>query len=204
MALQLKLTQQMQYIILGAILACGALFAAVNFIVVPMISERKENLAKTAELQAKLDEQRAVVKTRADVQGQLDQAREKFRGRSASIPLPVLGNYLLGMEKNVRAAGADLDLQIASVVNQDILDLENTGFKVYRVRVTAKSGYRALLDFFRNLQESNPLLSISGLTITSREDSPETHDVSFTLAWLVWADPAKRPDWAVADPGASK
>ncbi len=204
MALQLKLTPQMQYVILGVILACAGVFAVINFIVVPMIAERKANLAKTAELQARLQEQRGVVKTRADVQRQLTRVREQLARRSAHIPLPVLGNYLLGMEKSIRAAAADLDLKIILVGNQDLLNLENTGFKIYRVRVTAQAGFRALVDLFRNLQDSNPLLSISGLTIVPRPESPEKHDVAFTVAWLVWTDPAKRPDWLTLSPAAGE
>ena len=83
--------------------------------------------------------------------------------------------------------------QIIQVANQDILELQATGFRVYRVRVTAQAGFRSLIRLFQGLQESNPLLSVSGLTILPRADNPEKHNVSFTVAWLIWVDPAKRP-----------
>lgn len=193
MAPKLKLTQQMQFVIMGVLLACGVLFAVINFVVVPMITEWKANLKKTREIQAKLEDERAVIKTRQDVQRQLDEAQEKICQLSEHIPLPVLGNFLLGMEERIRAGVKDLDVQISQVAHQDILELEDTGFKVYRVRVTAQVGFQPLIRLFQNLQDSNPLLSISGLTILSREDTPEKHEVSFTVSWLIWVDPAKRP-----------
>ncbi|MBU4199094.1 MAG: hypothetical protein KKE37_05640 [Verrucomicrobia bacterium] len=193
MAPQLKLTRQMQYVILGVMLACGVLFAVINFLVVPIITEWKVNLNKTREIQAQLNSDRGVIKTRSAVQQQLNEAQGKIRQLSEHIPLPVLGNFMLGMEASIRACANDLDVQISQVTYQDILELEGTGFRVYRVRVTARAGFWPLICLFQNLQDSNPLLSISELTILPREEQPEKHDVSFTVSWLIWVDPTKRP-----------
>lgn len=193
MALQLKMTRQMQYVILGVLMAGGVLFAVINFIVVPIVTEWKVNLNKTREIQVKLESDRGVIKTRSDVQQQLTEMQGKIRRFSGHIPLPVLGNFLLGMDESIRACVSDLDVTISQVANQDILELENTGFRVYRVRVTALAGLGSLICLFQNLQDSNPLLSISGLTIYPGKDNPEMHDVSFTASWLVWVDPEKRP-----------
>ena len=193
MAPQLKLTQQMQFIILGVILAGGALFAVINFVVAPMIATRKADLAKTSEIQSKLEDQRRVIKTRPDVQRQLEETQAQAVRISAHIPLPVLGNFLLGMEEHIRACAKDLDVKISQVANQDVLELEATAFRVYRVRVTAQAGFRPLILLFQSLQDSNPLLSISGVTILPREEKPEKHDVSFIVSWLTWVDLTKRP-----------
>ncbi len=195
MAPQFKLTQQMQYIILGVILAGGALFVVINFVVAPLIATRKANLTKTVEIRAKLEDQRRVIKTGQNLQQQLDQAQAQIVRLSAHIPLPVLGNFLLGMEEHIRVCAKDLDVQIIQVANKDILEPQAAGFRVYRVQVTAQAGFRPLIRLFQNLQASNPLLSVSGLTILPCDDNPEKHNVSFTLAWLIWIDPAKRPDF---------
>lgn len=193
MAPKLKLTKLMQHVILGVILACFAFFVVINFVVVPMITTWKANVKKTREIEAKLADERAVTTTRQDVQQQLDETQERIRQLSECIPLPVLGNFLLGMEGRIRACAKELDVQISQVANQDILELEATGFRVYRVRVTAQAGFQPLIRLFQNLQDSNPLLSISGLTILPREANPEKHEVSFAVSWLIWVDAAKRP-----------
>lgn len=200
MALKLNITRQMQYAILGVLAAVVVLFAAVNFLVVPLLAERKANLASAREIRDKLEEDRRVIKTRQDAQRQLDEIQAQIVRFSAHIPLPVLGNFLLGMEARIRACAKGSDIDIIQVANEDVLALEGMAFKVYRVRVTAKGGLRPLISLFESLQNSNPLLSIAGLTIVAREDSPEKHDISFTVAWLVWVDPAKRPAFLLAAP----
>jgi hypothetical protein len=193
MAPALKLTKQMQYVILGVILACFSVFALINFIMIPIITTWKANVRKTQEIETKLADEHVVVKTRQDVQQQVEEAQERIRRLADDIPLPVLGNFLLGMEEKINTCAKDLDVQITQVANQDILNLGNTGFMIYRVRAPMRAGYQPMLSLLQNLQESNRLLSISGLTISPRADNPKKHDVSFTVSWLIWADPAKRP-----------
>ncbi len=195
MARTLKLSKQAQMGILGAIVAVAALLAVVNFLLLPAIAQRKEAQAGIQEIQAKLEDQRRIIKTRPEVQRRLDEVQQNIRRLAGHVPLPVLGNLLLGMDEHIRACARELDVQIVQVVNQDILELEGSPFRVYRVRVTAQAGFRTLVRLIQNLQESNPLLSVSGMTILPREATPETHEVQFTVAWLIWADPAKRPNF---------
>jgi hypothetical protein len=151
-------------------------------------------LAATREIRATIEDKRGVILAGKNVQQQLDEVQGLINRLAVHVPLPTLGgNYLLGMEATIRACAKDQDVQIIQVANQDILEVEGTGFRVYRVRATAQAGYQALLGLLRNLQNRNPLLAISGLTIVPRPDNREKHEISFTVAWLIWADPAKRP-----------
>lgn len=193
----LKITRQMQYIILGVILACGALFAVIRFIIVPLVSDWRTNLEKAREIQAEMNNIRAVIRTRQEVQHELEITQDKIREMAAHIPLPVLGNYLLGMEENIHSGVGDLDVQINQVVDQDILQLDGSEFNAYRVRVTAQAGFYPLICLFQNLENNNPLCSISGLTITQRENKPDKHNVIFAVSWLIWTDPTQRPDYLI-------
>lgn len=189
----LNMTRQMQYVILGVMLACGALFAVINFIMVPLITEWKTNLAKTREIQTMLSDVRTVIRTRQDVQEEIEATQDHIRKMVVDIPWPVLGNYLLGMDENIRAGIMDLDVQISQVVNQGILELAGSEFNAYRVRVTARAGFHALIRLFRNLEAGNSLCSVSGLTILPCANTPEKHDVTFAVLWLIWKDPTNCP-----------
>ena len=193
----LNMTRRTQYVVVGVMLACGALFAVINFIMVPIITEWKTNLAETREIQTALSDVRAVIRTRQDVQQEIEATQDHIRKMVVDIPQPVLGNYLLGMDENVRACIMDLDAQISQVLNQDILQLAGSEFNAYRVRVTARAGFHALIRLFRNLEAGNSLCSVSGLTIIPCADTPEKHDVTFAVLWLIWKDPTNRPRYLI-------
>jgi hypothetical protein len=142
---------------------------------------------------------RVLVQSRPVIQRQIDVTRAAIKKMEENIPLPVLGNYLLGMEEYIRACAGNLGVTVVTIADNDVLDIsqENSRFKIYRVRVQAKEGFREYIKLVANIQASNPLCSISGLNIVAREDSPSVHEINFVVAWLVWSDPAKRPAFLI-------
>ena len=111
------------------------------------------------------------------------------------MPLPVLGNYLLGMEQQIRSCSAGLNMQISSVTEYDVLDVAgwNNLLKIYRVRVIGKAGINDLARCFYAIQKHNPLVSVTTINIVPQDGIPDSHNVSFVVAWLIWANPDKRP-----------
>lgn len=184
-----------QYIILSAIAGCGLLFLILQFLILPAISSWRENSAKAREAQNKLLEMRQVVRARPAVESQIETARAAIKTFAANIPLPVLGNYLLGMEEYLRGCAGNIGVTVVSIADNDILEITpgNSSFKIYRVRVQARSGFHDYMRLAANIHDGNPLCSISGINIVARDNSPETHEMSFVVSWLVWSDPAKRP-----------
>lgn len=185
--------QQIQILVLGLIAIVAVVFILIQFLLVPLINEWKRNKVLAREAQAKLEEYRTVIRSRTTIQDQIDVAHEKIREASAYIPLPVLGNYLLGMETQLRAWAQDLDVRIMGVTENDTSELDGSVFKVYRVRVIAQCGYHDLARYLRVIEANNPWISVSGITVIPRADSPDKHDVTLMVAWLIWADPTKRP-----------
>ncbi|MFA5043252.1 MAG: hypothetical protein WC381_01580 [Kiritimatiellia bacterium] len=189
--------KQMQQWGLVALGGAIGFFVSVQFVVAPMIASVKENRENTKSLREQLDKAREVTRTGAAIQRDLVQTRADIRALAANIPLPVLGNYLLGREQQIRSCCAGLNVQIASVTEDEALNVAawNSLFKIYRVRVAGQAGINDLARCFYRIQKSNPLVSVAGLVITPQDGKPAVHNVNFIVAWLIWANPDKRPEF---------
>lgn len=193
----MALTQKQQLAILAALGGGGAVVALVMFVLVPTLGAWKADKAEVKKLQGERDKMRAELKKRPEIQTQIDAIIKNVRQADHFIPEPVLDNYLLGMEEKIRACGAGLDLQIKSVTDYDQLELPDCSgaFRVYRVRVIGQSGANELARLLLRIEQSNPLVSVSGMNIVPRDDIPDRHDVSFVVSWLIWADPKNKPEF---------
>lgn len=184
--------------IIAGIMACGALYVIIQFVITPMLSNLKEAKAETEKIQAKLNEIRGVVRDRPIIQEQADEALAAARGAAKHIPLPDLGNYLLGMEESIRSCVDGTDVNIVTVISAgEPLELQggSGALKIYQTRVILESGLHNLARLFYNIGKKYPYASVSGVTISPNEESPERHTVNFVVSWLIWSDPDKRPDF---------
>lgn len=184
-------------LILGGMLAAGGLFAAVNFLLVPMINNWKKDAAQTLVLRTKLDTARAVVRGRADILAQLETERRRLNELAPHLPLPVLGNYLLGMDEQVRLWAAASALDIVGIVDEGTVPIEFADrlCQVYSIRVSAEGNVPALTGFLKQLEAANPMVAVSALSIAARPGQPDRHDIRLVLDWLVWRDPENLPEY---------
>lgn len=191
--------EQMQLVILGAAVAAVALFAGVYFLLAPLLKTWKQDVAQAVEIRAKLDEARAVVRSRADILDQMAEERGRLRGIAQHIPLPVLGNYLLGMDADVRELAAGSALEIKSVMDSEALPINFADqlCRVYGVRVAAEGNYNDLTGFLSRLEAAHPLVTVSALNITAQPGKPNRHDIRMVLDWLVWVKPDQLPEYVV-------
>lgn len=196
----MTMTKNMQMGILGAIGVCGALIVLVQFVVLPMREQLHADREKISELRGKIDEARKVIGTGVEIRLALGQIRGQIAGLARHLPLPVLGNYLLGIQEEIKNCAAGLNVDIAGIAEYDRLgtSLWNGGLKVLRVRVSGQAGLNDLARWFYKLQEKNPFCSISAVSITPQDDNPELHSVSFVVGWLIWGDPQQRPEFLTA------
>lgn len=191
----MTMTKQMQIGILSAIGGAIVLFAIIQFGMVPMAASRKDNRENTRALREQLDKAREVIGNGAETHRNLLQTRADICALATNIPLPILGNYLLGMEQQIQSDCAGLNIKIVNVAESDVLDLAawNKLFKLYRVRVVVQAGINDLARFFSTLQRRNPLVSVMAMSVAPLEGNPEIHNITFVVAWLIWAEPDKRP-----------
>ncbi len=170
-------------------------FLLVQFVVVPMVSSMKDDRENTRTLREQLDKAREVIKTGADLQRNLNQNRADILALATNIPLPVLGNYLLGREQYIRSCCADLNVQVLSVAEYNVQEVTGWSslFKIYRVRVAGHAGINELARCLYKIQARNPFTSVTEISVVSKAESPSVHDFEFVVAWLIWANPDKRP-----------
>ena len=181
--------KKVQYAIIGVLAGLIFVFMVLQFVILPSISSWKENSAKAITANKQADEMRAVVQTKEVVQSHLDAAKAALKAMDKNIPVPVLGNYLLGMEEYINKCALETGMSVMAVTDNDVLEIstEYQVFKIYRVRVQAKGGLSGYIRMLRNIQ-ANPLCSVSGVNIMTSDTSPESHDISFMVAWIIWAD----------------
>ncbi|MDD5678257.1 MAG: hypothetical protein PHW60_09765 [Kiritimatiellae bacterium] len=187
--------QQIQLWAIGAIGAAIACFVIIQFVVVPMVNSLKDNRKNTLALREQLDKARDVIGTGVGLQRDLSRIRADIGVLATNIPLPVLGNYLLGREQQIRSCCAEVNMKVASVTEYDVLAVSgwNSLFKIYRVRVVGQTGINNLARCFHAIQKRNPLMSVTAINITPQDGAPDIQNVSFVVSWLIWADPDKRP-----------
>ena len=193
--------KRIQYLILGVLVGCGLFFLILYFLILPSVRSWKENSAKAAEIQKQLSEMRQIIQARTAVKSQIETAKAAIKNYAANIPLPVLGNYLLGMENHLNVCAGNSGVTVVSIADNDIVEItrENSRFKIYRVRMQVQSGFHDYVRLAESIYNSNPLCAISGINIAARNDTPLVHEMSFIVSWLVWSDPAKRPDFLMED-----
>ena len=187
--------KQIQYWVMGAIGGAMGFFVIIQFVVVPMVGSVNDNRANALVLREQLDKARKVIGTGAELRRNLNQTRADIHALATNIPLPVLGNYLLGREQQIRSCCAGLNMQITSVAEYDVLDVAgwNSLLKIYRVRVVGQAGINELARCFYRIQKSNPLVSVAAINIAPQDGIPAVHNVSFVVAWPIWANSDKRP-----------
>ncbi len=188
--------EQMQVMALAILMGCGAIFALIYFLMMPMVAQTRETLQEAEKIQTSLDEIRKVVRDRATVQEQITLTLKQLREAESRIPLPVLGNYMIEMEEAIRHCLADTGVKITAITSagEPLILKGGTGsFKVFQVRVIAEAGFHGLARAFHNIQHTLPYVSVSGMTISPEDRTPEAHTVNFVVSWLIWTDPDNRP-----------
>ena len=191
--------KKVQYAIIGTISGLVFLYVIIQFVILPSINSWKENSAKAKTVQSKVAEMRAIVQTKSIVQNQIDAARAALKKMDRNIPLPVLGNYLLGMEQYIRACSQELDVKLSAIAYNNTMSIspDVSEFKIYRVRVNVLAGFNEYIKLVRNIHAANQFCSISGINIIPRVGSPSAHNINFIVGWLIWSDPENRPEFLI-------
>jgi Tfp pilus assembly protein PilO len=200
----MNLSKKQQYIILGAICGIGALALLFLFVVQPMIDKKAEDIKKAEELEGKNKKMKDEVRQRQEIENQLENCKSTLIKFDEYIPKPILGNYLLKMEEYINHCTEGLpNIVIKDILDNDRPELKSSGgdvvFRLYRVRVIAVGGYNDLVRFVYKLQEGNPLLTISGMSISGTSDASINRlEIVLIVSWLIWNNPFNRPEFLVA------
>ncbi len=196
--------QQIQLMVMAGIVACFVLYVFIQFLVVPIAADVKETRLETEKTEKQLEEIWRTVRGRAALQERARQVQASVRESAELLPLPVLGNYLIGMDEAIRSCAEGLDMEIVGIVSAgEPATIEGGSgiFKVFQTRCVVRSGFHDLARFFYNIEKRYPFVSVSGVTINPQDDNPRRHAVNVVVSWLIWSDPLNLPEFIHAGKG---
>jgi hypothetical protein len=180
----------MGVVLVGYLVAIG--------VVKPMRASQKERMNKIADLRREI--RRAEEQTdriREDrarnyqaVSNILHLAEEQGYVHKAT-----LGNYLLGASEIIERLARETGVALEPVREIGVSDVPHNpervtanAFRSYTVTVGASCGLHDLYTFLKAVEESNPYLCVSRMTVATRAGTPEKHRASLEIQWPIWAD----------------
>lgn len=191
-----------------AMIAMGGiavLFAIHQLIILPAIESYKKSATM---LEKKQDEQTTMtleLRKAQKVQSEFNTVGAQVQTLSLYLAQPILGTYLIGIQSGLEQSANEAGLRFnpASEIGfAEIPGKKKDGskylIKSYSVRITGTGGYPQLLALVRQLEESNPLLYISELSINSQPSSPESHQINCSIEWPVSTETEKNQEEIVA------
>lgn len=196
-----KTKEQMQIMILAAIVGCGVLFAVVYFGLLPVLESYKKSKATIVDLEQQLDSARSFTQKGSEFRAQYKESLDVIHDYMACIPKPVLGNYLLDMEESLEKCLQGLDIESEGFGDNGVIEIApDSLFRLYTVRFNGFTSTVELIKLLENIAAMNPVVSITEISIMPVEKSPEKHRASFVVAWLIWKDPFNLPDYITKPP----
>ncbi len=188
--------QQIQYIVLGVIVGAGALYVAVAFGLAPLMESFSGTGEETENLQEKIEKAQVYIRGREKFADEYEIAVARINQAATNIPMPVYNNYQMNLKKNLEDLAEDIDIHQLEIFNgsQQEFPRGKSVFKQYKMTLSIKAGFFALLDYVRRVEESNPYVIVESLSISAQSATPETHNASLTLSWLIWQNPDNLPD----------
>ena len=66
-------------------------------------------------------------------------------------------------------------------------------FGLYPVTLTGRAGFIPLLAFIRRMEDANPYMTVTDLSVGADSQSPEIHSFSLTVLWPIWKNLELKP-----------
>lgn len=180
-----------QYLVLGGIVVITSLFAVINFVFLPMKAKWGDARTEFESLRSNVDEAHRMVKNERKIQANLEKSDEVLQ-RAAGEFLPDMDNPLSWATQKMYTQSRIVGVEIASVseVGGSILLQAQTkddhrAFGSYAVRVITECSFDRLKALIEAMEESNPYLSITGLTVDSKPNRPNEHGVNMVIEWPI-------------------
>ena len=170
----------------------AVIYAIVQLLILPVLASHNKNKHTLENKKATQETMKLELRKVTRTQSEFDAVGIQVQALSAYLVQPVLGAFLIGIQSEMDrlANGAKLQLNPASEIGFSEIPGKNKdgskrSIKSYGTRLTGSGGYTQLLAIVRQLEENNPLLCISELTIYAQPLLPESHLISFSIEWPV-------------------
>lgn len=198
------LPREMQTAIFSTAGCLAAAAAIVWFAILPARATHRELAAANAEVSAKLEDIHRDASRTQRLEEEADALAADVSNRCERLVLDPLVNSLSeAAAAKLRPIAARNGVVFTTpALEQAKLPIANPGtppppppasaryFARQPVVFRATAGWWNLLDFLAETAEEHPAATLVALTVAPRAESPDAHDVSFTLEWPV---ESKRP-----------
>ena len=169
----------------------------------PLRRGRDESKAKISQLQEDLRTARIQIQRTGETKKELQEVLRNLVEHSEKEMLqPRLGNYLLQAREILTESGKAAGVQFFSVTEVGLVDMPlqpkktnsvaAVSVRAYSARVMAECGTDALVDWLRLLEEGNPLIAVTHISLSAQPETVQKHVARFEVQWPVWIDPTMR------------
>lgn len=186
--------EQRQYMVLGGLVGAIVIYALFAFGLRPFVEEWGDINREYAELQNKLDDGRRNVNRTSSLLHNLDSSFTNLVHLAEEYIAPKENAYSWVTEKIYHQA-RDLNIEVETIseyspnIPWKSVPSVNREFGAYGVRMITACGYNELRKLIVHFEESNPLLVISGVSVSSTPGDLENHRVQIFLEWPIWTSP---------------
>ena len=189
----------------GAVLVTAGCLAAIAaivwFVILPALAAHDDLASRSSELGAKLEGIHRDASRVQKLEEETSELAATISNRCEALVLEPLVNSLseaaaaklrpLAAERRVAFTTAAIELPQLPIADPGAAPesppADARYFARQPVSFHAAAGWWDLMDFLGDVSEALPSATLSALAIASRPDSPDAHDVSFTLEWPVSA-----------------
>jgi hypothetical protein len=179
----------------------AAIAAIVWFAILPALSAHADLASKSSELGARLEGIHRDAQRTQKLEDETDALAADVSNRCGRLVLDPLVNSLseaasarlrpLAETHRVSFLSAAIELPQLPVADPGAAapapPADARYFARQPVSFRASAGWWDLMDFLGDVAEAQPGATLTSLTVSQRPDSPDAHDVSFTLEWPVAA-----------------
>jgi hypothetical protein len=185
--------EQKQIVILACMMAVGVLFAAYQFVLLPMVDRGRKEVEDLRALRTQLDQAAVILRNESKLSNDLVQVLADLE-RAQSEFVASVENPLSWVSEKVYRSSREVNVEIQSVqemVSPPVPWARETLpgskpsrlFIPYTVRIVMECSYADLIRLIEAIELSNPYLCISGMSISSQDPTPEKHSITLQIEW---------------------
>ena len=187
--------ERKQYIILGVIVLAAAAYGIFTFVIQPSIANRKQRAEQITEISRRLEMAESRTRLlRSNRETAVKLAADVVTNTQNYVIEPALGgNYLLVAQDIIETIATDTGVRLESIRQTGLSTLPNSPnrsqrneFGAYTIQLSMQSSLEDFTRFVKAVEDSNPYLSITGLSVLPQPGNPQRHIFNLQITWPRW------------------
>ena len=185
-------TEKTKKLLLIAVGVIGGVFALYYFGLSPYLSQCAIAAKNLDELAAKIKKAEVIMREKSRLHAEYALCAEEFNHAVEKFVVPMDNPLSWVTEKvyaNARQVGVDVQTvaEIGSPLPYwDVAIKSERSVKPYSVRIVTECSYQRLIDLVAALEESNPSLCITDISVSPQDSMPAKHIINMNVEWPMW------------------